>query len=138
MPSTTTVTLANVGTYRIQSANEIEAVVKAAIESGYRLIGTISFVHFTHVIVLVVVGLIPMYPEPDSAAVYRNEEHIGWVINQLLADESLGLKREDLFITSKLGERLRIFHFIYFAVDLSPIKRLKQLREIKAMRSATM
>lgn len=67
---------------------------------------------------MLIVGLIPMYfPGPDSAAVYRNEEHVGRVINQLLADGFLGLKREDLFITSKLGESL--FYILKFVIDLS-------------------
>ncbi|RUP45355.1 glyoxal reductase domain protein [Jimgerdemannia flammicorona] len=84
-PSHQAVTLANrvsmpllgLGTYRLR-ADDVQPVVRAAVQAGYRLI--------------------------DSAAVYRNEAHIGKVIHELLSDDSLGLRREDLFITSKLGK----------------------------------
>lgn len=36
----------------------------------------------------------------DTAAVYRNEEDIGYVLNQLLNDYNLS--RKDIFLTTKL------------------------------------
>ncbi|CAG8464947.1 27173_t:CDS:2 [Gigaspora margarita] len=64
------------GTYRIIDPETVEFVIKNAISSGYRLI--------------------------DSAIGYRNEETIGKVVNELIKDTSMNLKREDFFITSKL------------------------------------
>ena len=38
----------------------------------------------------------------DSAIGYNNEDSIGEIVKELIEDNSLGLKREDFFITSKL------------------------------------
>ncbi|KAA0188591.1 hypothetical protein HAZT_HAZT000680 [Hyalella azteca] len=64
-----------VGTYQIHSKEAIYKVLEAGLASGYRLI--------------------------DTASGYRNEEHIGAALRDLLP--KFGLKREDLFITSKIG-----------------------------------
>lgn len=63
------------GTWQIQSAKEINKVLDAALEAGYRFI--------------------------DTAQVYKNEEKIGDALKELLPKH--GLKREDIFITSKLA-----------------------------------
>ncbi|MBO1199216.1 aldo/keto reductase [Staphylococcus simiae] len=62
------------GTFRVENNDDCKEAVKFAIEEGYRSI--------------------------DTAKVYGNEEKVGEGIR--LALESTGLKREDLFITSKL------------------------------------
>lgn len=63
------------GTFRVTSAQEIYKCVDAALEAGYR-----SF---------------------DSATVYRNEHLLGKAFKDLLP--KYNLKREDIFITSKLA-----------------------------------
>ena len=78
----TIVQLIVVGTYRIKQPEIIDSVVRQAVKCGYRLI--------------------------DSAAVYKNEEAIGKTIKSIIEDTSSGLKREDFFITSKLGGFLRL------------------------------
>ncbi|KAL1915848.1 uncharacterized protein VTP21DRAFT_6236 [Calcarisporiella thermophila] len=67
------------GTYRMKDPQQIKSVVRAAIESGYRLI--------------------------DSATGYGNEASIGEVLRELFADPALNLKREDVFIASKLAPK---------------------------------
>ncbi|PLT28997.1 aldo/keto reductase [Peribacillus deserti] len=62
------------GVWRVEEGEEVISSVKAAIKNGYRSI--------------------------DTAAVYKNEEGVGEAIRQAL--EETGLKREDLFITSKV------------------------------------
>ena len=62
------------GTFRVENNDDCTKAVKYAIENGYRSI--------------------------DTAMVYGNEEKVGQGIKEGL--ESAGLKREDLFITSKL------------------------------------
>lgn len=62
------------GTFRVENNDDCTKAVKYAIENGYRSI--------------------------DTAKVYGNEEKVGQGIKEGL--ESTGLKREDLFITSKL------------------------------------
>ncbi|PTI18312.1 aldo/keto reductase [Staphylococcus warneri] len=62
------------GTFRVKNNDDCTKAVKYAIENGYRSI--------------------------DTAKVYGNEEKVGQGIKEGL--ESAGLKREDLFITSKL------------------------------------
>lgn len=42
------------------------------------------------------------YSDSDTAAVYRNEGDIGFALKELLP--RYDLKREDIFLTSKLGE----------------------------------
>ncbi|KHJ95061.1 oxidoreductase, aldo/keto reductase family protein [Oesophagostomum dentatum] len=76
-----TITLSNgvempqvgLGTWQ-STPEEVKAAVKTAIETGYRLI--------------------------DTAAVYDNEEEIGEAIQELIEEGKI--KREDLFITTKL------------------------------------
>ncbi|MFB2002448.1 aldo/keto reductase [Staphylococcus warneri] len=62
------------GTFRVENNDDCTKAVKYAIENGYRSI--------------------------DTAKVYGNEEKVGQGIKEGL--ESAGLKRDDLFITSKL------------------------------------
>ncbi|XP_066247891.1 aldo-keto reductase family 1 member B1-like [Euwallacea similis] len=62
------------GTWQCTDKKELEAALNAALESGYRHI--------------------------DTAFAYRNEDVIGNVINQWFSEGKL--KREDLFITTKL------------------------------------
>ena len=62
------------GTYRVENSDQCKDAVKHAIENGYRSI--------------------------DTAKIYGNEEMVGQGIKEGLA--STGLKRDDLFITSKL------------------------------------
>ncbi|QLK85252.1 aldo/keto reductase [Staphylococcus sp. 17KM0847] len=62
------------GVFRVQNDDTAKNAVKHAIESGYRSI--------------------------DTALVYKNEQKVGEGIREALA--STGLKREELFITSKL------------------------------------
>ncbi|MGE8024454.1 aldo/keto reductase [Staphylococcus pasteuri] len=62
------------GTFRVENNDDCTKAVKHAIENGYRSI--------------------------DTAKVYGNEEKVGQGIKEGL--ETTGLKREDLFITSKL------------------------------------
>lgn len=38
----------------------------------------------------------------DSATVYKNEEALGQILQEIFDDPSFGVKRSDLFITSKL------------------------------------
>ncbi|CAG8520031.1 11832_t:CDS:2, partial [Scutellospora calospora] len=71
-----TIPALGLGTFRIKDPETVEFVVRTAVSCGYRQI--------------------------DSAIGYRNEETIGKVINELIKDTSLNLKREDFFITSKL------------------------------------
>ncbi|CAG8470496.1 258_t:CDS:2 [Ambispora leptoticha] len=81
------------GTYRIKTRETVELVIKSAITLGYRLI--------------------------DSAIGYRNEEFIGRTLLKLFEDPSLGLKREDVFITSKLPPRDQGYEACYNAVNAS-------------------
>lgn len=62
------------GTYRISTEEEILSSIRCALSNGYRLI--------------------------DSATSYRNEHFIGKALQVCLPE--FGLKREDIFITSKL------------------------------------
>ncbi|MBB4824535.1 diketogulonate reductase-like aldo/keto reductase [Sporosarcina luteola] len=62
------------GVFKVQEGPEVVDAVKTAIRHGYRSI--------------------------DTAAVYKNEEGVGQAIRTAL--EENGLKREDLFITSKV------------------------------------
>lgn len=69
-----TIPALGLGTYRVENNDECRASVEHAIKSGYRHI--------------------------DTAKVYENEEKVGQGIKDGL--EATGLKREDLFITTKL------------------------------------
>ena len=62
------------GVFKVQEGDEVVQSVKAAIRNGYRSI--------------------------DTAAVYKNEEGVGQGLSEVL--EETGLKREDIFITSKV------------------------------------
>lgn len=62
------------GTFRVENNNQIKASVQYAIEQGYRSI--------------------------DTAMIYQNEEKVGEGIKAGIA--AAGLKRSDVFITSKL------------------------------------
>ncbi|CAG2170400.1 unnamed protein product [Oppiella nova] len=62
------------GTYLIKDKEVCKTIVAQSLRTGYRLI--------------------------DTAAVYQNEEYIGEVIENL---HEFGLKREDVFITTKLS-----------------------------------
>ncbi|CAG8721794.1 8731_t:CDS:2, partial [Cetraspora pellucida] len=57
-----------------------------------------------------------------SAIGYRNEETIGKVVNELIKDTSLNLKREDFFITSKLPPKDQGYDNCYQAL-LSSLQR---------------
>ncbi|XP_047110999.1 uncharacterized oxidoreductase MSMEG_2408/MSMEI_2347-like [Schistocerca piceifrons] len=63
------------GTYKIKGKNLIYSVIDAALKAGYKSI--------------------------DTAAVYGNEEDIGLALKDLLP--KYNLKREDIFITTKLA-----------------------------------
>ncbi|KAI7873052.1 NADP-dependent oxidoreductase domain-containing protein [Spinellus fusiger] len=78
------------GTYRMKTMKELRPVVKEAIRTGYRLI--------------------------DSASVYRNEKGLGNIIREILQDESFGVQRKDLFITSKLAPKDQGYDACYNAV----------------------
>ncbi|OBZ81017.1 Prostaglandin F synthase [Choanephora cucurbitarum] len=84
------------GTYRLKTIEELRPVVYEAIRSGYRLI--------------------------DSATVYRNEEVLGQILKEVFADPSFGVKREDLFITSKLSPQNQGYESCYQAV-MDSLKR---------------
>ncbi|MET3848360.1 MULTISPECIES: aldo/keto reductase [unclassified Paenibacillus] len=62
------------GVFKVEEGSELVEAVKAAVKHGYRSI--------------------------DTAAVYANETSVGQGIHEALADN--GLKREDLFVTSKV------------------------------------
>lgn len=66
--------MVGLGTFRVENSDECKAAVKHAIENGYRHI--------------------------DTAMIYENETKVGEGIAEAL--ETTGLKRSDLFITSKL------------------------------------
>ena len=65
------------GTFKIRGKDVVYSALDAALGAGYRSI--------------------------DTASVYRNEREIGECLKELLP--KYGLKREDIFITSKLGPK---------------------------------
>ena len=65
------------GTFKIRGKDVVHSALDAALGAGYRSI--------------------------DTASVYRNEREIGECLKELLP--KYGLKREDIFITSKLGPK---------------------------------
>uniref|UniRef100_A0A8C7WMZ0 Zgc:101765 n=1 Tax=Oryzias sinensis TaxID=183150 RepID=A0A8C7WMZ0_9TELE len=69
--------LLGLGTYKLSGPEEVHSAVDAALAAGYRAF--------------------------DSAAVYRNEAHLGRALKLLLP--KYGLTRKDVFITSKLGPK---------------------------------
>ncbi|XP_051993579.1 glyoxal reductase [Xyrauchen texanus] len=69
--------LLGLGTFRLQGQEDTYNAVDAALTAGYRAF--------------------------DTAAVYRNEAHIGHALRCLLPKH--GLSREDVFICSKLGPK---------------------------------
>lgn len=64
------------GTF-LSAPGEVGSAVKAALQAGYRQI--------------------------DCAAVYGNQKEIGDVFTEIFNDKNSGIKREDIFITSKLA-----------------------------------
>ncbi|KAI8986999.1 NADP-dependent oxidoreductase domain-containing protein [Pilobolus umbonatus] len=87
-----------VGTYQMKTRKELHPSIFQAIQSGYRLI--------------------------DTATVYRNEEIIGKILKEVFEDTALGVKREDLFITSKLAPQDQGYDKCYQAV-LTSLKKLE-------------
>lgn len=83
------------GVYKVQEGEEVVSSVKAAIRNGYRSI--------------------------DTAAVYGNEEGVGQAIRESIAE--LGIKREDLFVTSKLWNADQGFDTALQAYEVS-LKKL--------------
>lgn len=98
----------------MKSEEELRPVVRQAIREGYRLIGVYfeeeyelwkkkdasavylpSFVCRKWDILFFLL---------DSATVYRNEQVLGRVLEEIFQDPSFGVKREDVFLTSKLCE----------------------------------
>lgn len=75
--SGTEMPIIGLGTYKVQGRDIIYKTLEAALAAGYRSI--------------------------DTAAVYQNESDIGTCLHELLP--KFGLKREDIFITSKLAPR---------------------------------
>ncbi|XP_065104838.1 glyoxal reductase [Paramisgurnus dabryanus] len=69
--------LLGLGTFRLQGQEDTYNALDAALAAGYRAF--------------------------DTAAVYRNEAHVGHALRCLLPKH--GLSREDVFITSKLGPK---------------------------------
>lgn len=69
--------LIGLGTFKIKGRELVYKVLDVALAAGYRSI--------------------------DTASVYRNEEDIGESLKELLPKH--GLKRQDIFITSKLGPK---------------------------------
>ncbi|KAK2578468.1 hypothetical protein KPH14_011637 [Odynerus spinipes] len=70
-----TMPLIGIGTYKIYGRDTIYEVIDESLNVGFRSI--------------------------DTAAVYRNEEDIGYALKELL--HKYNLKREDIFITTKLA-----------------------------------
>ena len=94
------------GTYKLKEDEIIQSVLDAGLECGYRMIGKLSSntvwlrtMHdmFRHLLL------------SDTAAVYRNEQHIGTALKLLCP--KYGLRLEDVFITSKLGEMVDKYVF---------------------------
>ncbi|KAG0168009.1 hypothetical protein DFQ29_000166, partial [Apophysomyces sp. BC1021] len=77
----------------MKTEEELGPVMKEAIRAGYRLI--------------------------DTATVYKNEEPIGRVLEDIFKDESLGVQRKDLFVTSKLSTKDQGYDACYKAVNNS-------------------
>ena len=50
----------------------------------------------------------------DSATVYRNEEALGTILEEVFQDPAMGVSREDIFITSKLCKNGREREIISF------------------------
>ncbi|XP_074555390.1 glyoxal reductase-like [Halichoeres trimaculatus] len=69
--------LLGLGTYKLMSPEDVNKAVDAALQAGYRAF--------------------------DSAAVYQNEANLGRALKELLP--KYGLRREDVFITSKLDPK---------------------------------
>jgi len=70
-------------------------VLDNALAAGYRHIGELQLLSS-------VTSLTSSFLDPDTAVVYRNEHHIGAALKSLLPKHNL--KREDIFITSKLSK----------------------------------
>ncbi|WP_068618986.1 aldo/keto reductase [Paenibacillus tuaregi] len=79
------------GVWQVKEGDEVLSSVKAAIRNGYRSI--------------------------DTAAAYKNEEGVGQAIREAL--EENGLKREDLFITTKVWNSDQGYESTLQAIDTS-------------------
>ncbi|GIP21620.1 aldo/keto reductase [Paenibacillus sp. J22TS3] len=79
------------GVWQVKEGDEVVSSVKAAIRNGYRSI--------------------------DTAAAYKNEEGVGQAIREAL--EENGLKREDLFITTKVWNSDQGYESTLQAIDTS-------------------
>lgn len=86
--------IVGLGTWRAQPA-EVEKALWAALDAGYRHIGKCKHLLFVN----------QHQNFPDTAFNYNSEETIGNVIKEWIS-QGKG-KREDLFITTKVGENLR-------------------------------
>ncbi|CAO3589836.1 unnamed protein product [Absidia cylindrospora] len=86
------------GTYRMKTVEQLEPVVTQAIRSGYRLI--------------------------DTAEVYKNEAALGTILERIFADPSYGVRRNNLFITSKLSPQHQGYEKCYQAV-IDSLSRLQ-------------
>ncbi|PVU98202.1 hypothetical protein BB561_000062 [Smittium simulii] len=86
------------GTYQMKDKSQLKELVKAAIRAGYRHI--------------------------DTATVYTNEDAIGDALHEVFNDPSYNLKREDIWITSKLFTGDQGYEKALAAAELS----LKKLR----------
>lgn len=80
----------------MKTEEELTPVVREALMAGYSLIGThralglrCGVIHF-HLL--------------DSAIIYRNEAVLGKVLNDVFRDPTIPIKRDDVFVTSKLRE----------------------------------
>jgi hypothetical protein len=62
---------------------------------------TLTVVMFTFFFCHICLCVIYLFLVPDTAAVYRNEEAIGLALKTLLP--KFNLSREDIFLTTKLG-----------------------------------
>lgn len=79
-----------VGTYKMLGEH-VEVAIPAALQCGYRLF--------------------------DTATIYRNEEHVGRVLREQM--EAQGIRREDVFVTSKLQTLDQGYDRARAAVDAS-------------------
>jgi len=86
-----------IGTYRMRDERILSEIIFKGLELGYRLI--------------------------DTAAVYKNEEMIGRILANAFSDSGLNIKREDVFITSKLAPKDQGYEKCITAVDTS-LKKL--------------
>ncbi|OMJ26111.1 Prostaglandin F synthase [Smittium culicis] len=84
------------GTFQLIDMDTTKSVIKDAIRVGYRHI--------------------------DTAAVYGNEEMIGEALQEIFSDESFGVNRGDIWITSKLSPGSQGYESTIYAVQISLAK----------------